>query len=138
MLCPGQGSDGSGGSDASDVEDEDEDHESDNESGSASDAKPAAKPKGSASKRKEEESDADDDGGDESGGHGGGGGSAEMDEGDEMLTCRDCNTEFAFTVGEQEFFKEKGFENKPTRCRDCKVRTSHRICVRWCMSDMAV
>ena len=39
-----------------------------------------------------------------------------VEEGDEMLTCRDCNNEFAFTVGEQQFFKEKGFDNKPTRC----------------------
>jgi hypothetical protein len=30
-----------------------------------------------------------------------------MEEGDEMLTCRDCDKEFAFTVGEQEFFKQK-------------------------------
>ena len=48
-------------------------------------------------------------------------GGAQGEEGDEMLTCRDCNSEFAFTVGEQEFFRQKGFENKPTRCRDCKV-----------------
>jgi hypothetical protein len=26
---------------------------------------------------------------------------------DEMLNCRDCNAEFAFTVGEQEFYKSK-------------------------------
>jgi len=44
-----------------------------------------------------------------------------MEEGDEMLQCRDCNAEFAFTVGEQQFFKEKGFDNKPTRCGVCKV-----------------
>lgn len=43
------------------------------------------------------------------------------EEGDEMLECRDCNAQFAFTVGEQEFFKQKGFDNKPTRCADCKV-----------------
>ena len=48
-------------------------------------------------------------------------GGAQGEEGDEMLTCRDCNSEFAFTVGEQEFFRQKGFENKPTRCSDCKV-----------------
>jgi hypothetical protein len=39
---------------------------------------------------------------------------------DETLQCRDCEKDFTFTVGEQEFFKEKGFENKPTRCQDCK------------------
>jgi hypothetical protein len=39
---------------------------------------------------------------------------------DETLQCRDCEKDFTFTIGEQEFFKEKGFENKPTRCQDCK------------------
>jgi len=40
---------------------------------------------------------------------------------DENLECRDCGAEFVFTVGEQDFFKEKGFDNKPTRCGDCKA-----------------
>ena len=31
---------------------------------------------------------------------------------DKTIVCRDCN-EFIFTVGEQEFYKEKGFENEP-------------------------
>jgi hypothetical protein len=31
---------------------------------------------------------------------------------DETLQCRDCGGDFIFTVGEQEFFKSKGFENK--------------------------
>jgi cleavage and polyadenylation specificity factor subunit 4 len=39
---------------------------------------------------------------------------------DETLSCRDCNAEFVFTVGEQEFYEEKGFTNKPTRCKACK------------------
>ena len=29
---------------------------------------------------------------------------------EKTLTCRDCGTEFVFTEGEQEFYKEKGFE----------------------------
>ena len=29
---------------------------------------------------------------------------------DKTLTCRDCGSEFIFSVGEQEFYKEKGFE----------------------------
>ena len=39
---------------------------------------------------------------------------------DKVLICQDCNQEFVFTVGEQEFYKEKGFENEPKRCKDCR------------------
>lgn len=35
---------------------------------------------------------------------------------DKTLVCKDCGAEFVFTVGEQEFYKEKGFENEPVRC----------------------
>ncbi|MDK0628943.1 zinc-ribbon domain-containing protein [Clostridium perfringens] len=38
---------------------------------------------------------------------------------DKTLKCRDCGSEFIFSVGEQEFYKEKGFENEPTRCISC-------------------
>ena len=39
---------------------------------------------------------------------------------DKTITCRDCSQEFVFTTGEQEFYKEKGFDNEPTRCQDCR------------------
>lgn len=39
---------------------------------------------------------------------------------DKTLKCRDCGSEFIFSVGEQEFYKEKGFENDPVRCPDCR------------------
>ena len=39
---------------------------------------------------------------------------------DKTLLCKDCGQEFIFTVGEQEFFKEKGFENDPIRCLACR------------------
>lgn len=39
---------------------------------------------------------------------------------DKSITCKDCGKDFVFTVGEQEFFKEKGFENDPVRCPDCR------------------
>ena len=39
---------------------------------------------------------------------------------DKKITCKDCGKEFIFTVGEQEFFKEKGFDNDPVRCPDCR------------------
>ncbi|MEG1583530.1 MAG: zinc-ribbon domain-containing protein [Anaerovorax sp.] len=40
---------------------------------------------------------------------------------DKKLICKDCGAEFTFTVGEQEFYKEKGFENEPQRCPDCRA-----------------
>ena len=40
---------------------------------------------------------------------------------DETLTCTDCNAQFAFSAGEQEFFASKGFTNKPNRCPDCRA-----------------
>ena len=39
---------------------------------------------------------------------------------DKKLVCKDCGSEFVFTVGEQEFYKEKGFDNEPVRCADCR------------------
>ncbi len=39
---------------------------------------------------------------------------------DKTLVCRDCGNEFVFTAGEQEFYAEKGFQNEPTRCRECR------------------
>jgi len=35
------------------------------------------------------------------------------------LTCRDCQQEFTFTEGEQQFFSQRGF-TEPTRCPDCR------------------
>ena len=40
---------------------------------------------------------------------------------DEILTCTDCNAQFTFSAGEQEFFAAKGFQNKPNRCPDCRA-----------------
>lgn len=39
---------------------------------------------------------------------------------DKTIVCKDCNTEFVFNVSEQEFYKEKGFDNEPQRCPDCR------------------
>ncbi|MDF2673812.1 MAG: cytochrome [Clostridiales bacterium] len=39
---------------------------------------------------------------------------------DKNLVCKDCGKEFVFTEGEQAFYKEKGFENEPQRCPDCR------------------
>ena len=45
---------------------------------------------------------------------------------DRTLVCKDCGAEFAFTAGEQEFYVEKGFQNEPTRCRDCRTANKAR------------
>ncbi|WP_244835178.1 zinc-ribbon domain-containing protein [Clostridium sp. BJN0001] len=47
---------------------------------------------------------------------------------DKTITCRDCGKEFIFTEGEQEFYKEKGFQNDPVRCPECrrKKKENHR------------
>jgi CxxC-x17-CxxC domain-containing protein len=37
------------------------------------------------------------------------------------LKCKDCNSDFAFTAGEQEFYAEKGFTNQPQRCVPCRA-----------------
>ena len=39
---------------------------------------------------------------------------------DKNLTCKDCNKEFVFTEGEQEFYAEKGLQNEPQRCPECR------------------
>ncbi|HPD02748.1 MAG TPA: zinc-ribbon domain-containing protein [Eubacteriales bacterium] len=39
---------------------------------------------------------------------------------DKTLTCKDCGAGFVFTVREQEFYKEKGFDNDPVRCPTCR------------------
>ena len=39
---------------------------------------------------------------------------------DRTLTCADCGSEFTFTASEQEFYHEKGFENDPKRCPECR------------------
>jgi CxxC-x17-CxxC domain-containing protein len=41
---------------------------------------------------------------------------------DKILTCRDCNENFAFTTGEQEFFASRGFTNEPSRCPSCRAQ----------------
>lgn len=40
---------------------------------------------------------------------------------DKTITCKDCGNEFVFTEGEQQFYAEKGFNNDPVRCKDCRA-----------------
>ncbi len=46
---------------------------------------------------------------------------------DKTLVCKDCGEEFVFTAGEQEFYAEKGFENEPQRCKDCRIKHKQEI-----------
>lgn len=39
---------------------------------------------------------------------------------DKVIKCRDCGSEFTFTAGEQAFYRERGFQHEPTRCRNCR------------------
>ncbi|WP_322203872.1 zinc-ribbon domain containing protein [Acutalibacter intestini] len=39
---------------------------------------------------------------------------------EKTLICKECGKEFPFTAGEQEFYEEKGFNNPPKRCKDCR------------------
>lgn len=40
---------------------------------------------------------------------------------DKTLVCRDCGANFVFTDSEQDFYREKGFENEPQRCPQCRA-----------------
>lgn len=40
---------------------------------------------------------------------------------DETIVCKDCGKEFIFTVRDQEFYEQMKFENKPTRCKECRI-----------------
>lgn len=40
---------------------------------------------------------------------------------DKEISCRDCGAPFTFTVGEQEFYAQKGYTNDPQRCPSCRA-----------------
>lgn len=40
---------------------------------------------------------------------------------DKTLTCKECNVNFIFSENEQAFYREKGFQNEPQRCPDCRA-----------------
>ncbi len=40
---------------------------------------------------------------------------------DKTIVCKECNREFVFTENEQEFYREKGFQNEPQRCPECRA-----------------
>lgn len=46
---------------------------------------------------------------------------------DKNLTCKECENNFLFSADEQKFFAQKGFENEPARCQDCRKKKRQRI-----------
>lgn len=45
---------------------------------------------------------------------------------DKKINCKDCNSTFVFTEREQQFYKEKGFQNEPQRCPDCRAANKNK------------
>ena len=45
-----------------------------------------------------------------------------MEKQDIKIICKDCGEEFLFTVRDQEFYEEKGFQNQPVRCKACRTK----------------
>ncbi len=41
---------------------------------------------------------------------------------EKTLKCVQCQKEFPFTVEDQKFFADKGFESAPKRCRSCRAQ----------------
>jgi len=41
---------------------------------------------------------------------------------DQTLVCKDCGKQFVWTAGEQQFYKDKGFDNAPMRCQECRAK----------------
>ncbi len=39
---------------------------------------------------------------------------------DKQISCQDCGKAFTFTASEQELFAQKGYQNDPKRCPDCR------------------
>ena len=39
---------------------------------------------------------------------------------DKSIRCVSCGEDFVFTAGEQEFYKNRGLEHEPTRCKNCR------------------
>jgi len=46
---------------------------------------------------------------------------------DETISCIDCEKDFIWTIGEQKFYRDKGLQNPPKRCKDCKQAKNERI-----------
>lgn len=45
---------------------------------------------------------------------------------DRILKCGECNQDFVFTAGEQEFYAQRGFSQDPKRCKNCREQRKSR------------
>ncbi|GAB4256185.1 zinc-ribbon domain containing protein [Thermincola ferriacetica] len=45
---------------------------------------------------------------------------------DKTLVCKECGADFVFSASEQEFYAEKGFQNEPARCPECRAARKQR------------
>ncbi|MCL5090798.1 MAG: zinc-ribbon domain containing protein [Patescibacteria group bacterium] len=39
---------------------------------------------------------------------------------DQTLKCKECGADFVWTASEQDFYAQKGFQNAPQRCPNCR------------------
>lgn len=46
---------------------------------------------------------------------------------DMTIHCVDCDEDFTWTTGEQVFFRDKGLQNPPKRCKPCKQKKNERL-----------
>src|SRR4051812_5419855 len=46
---------------------------------------------------------------------------------DSSILCIDCAQPFVWTAGEQSFYRDKGLENPPKRCKPCKKAKTRRL-----------
>lgn len=49
-----------------------------------------------------------------------------MDYQDKNLACKDCSKEFVWSAGEQKFYADKGLQNPPGRCPECRKTQKDR------------
>ncbi len=53
-----------------------------------------------------------------------------MELADKQLKCTDCQVEFVFSSGEQEFFRTRNLINVPKRCPSCRLAVRFARCGR--------
>src|SRR3990167_3438528 len=66
-----------------------------------------------------------------------------MNDQDKQLTCKECSKEFVWSTGEQKFYADKGLQNPPGRCPDCRQqkrvakadRPTHTIICKNCRKE---
>jgi CxxC-x17-CxxC domain-containing protein len=46
---------------------------------------------------------------------------------DQTIKCADCGKDFVWSASEQAFYQEKGFDNAPKRCPDCRRKRKEAL-----------